>query len=359
MVEFRPKLDPANELFAAIFEKIILPVLAVPGAAEGAEFPGGAYGRDPAKERARRIGALNAAFDLECELDAPNENIELQCRMRLREILFEGNVVDVGALFDFVDERLRVLDDALSDGKTSGAPNLLLLIDQFEEVFKPKVDPAGCKMIMSLVTAIHTYKPSNLFLIVTMRSEELHRCAEFPGVTEVVNSSLYLVDLIGGRDIDQAIVAPARRVLRSWDLDPGDVETGPYTRQALSELHQVFDSGRELPHKADQLPLMQHLLPLVWDKAIERWQAEPDDAKFQIDLEDCEALPGWHSPNGTLIGTLNERADDVLRGAIAAGVSNGGGLDEGICRAATTRGILLSRPTGRPRQCGSRFRHAR
>ena len=153
-------------------------------------------------------------FNLECEPDASNENIQWQCRTRLRDVLFEGDVIDVGALFDFVEERLRMLDEALSDGATSGAPNLLLLIDQFEEVFKPKVDPAGGKMIMSLITSIHTYRPFNLFLIITMRSEELHRCSEFLGVTEVVNSSMYLVDLIGGRDIEQAIVEPARRVLK-------------------------------------------------------------------------------------------------------------------------------------------------
>ncbi len=235
-------------------------------------------------------------------------------------MLFEGDVIDVGALFDFVDERLRMLDEALSDGASSGAPNLLLLVDQFEEVFKPKVEPAGCKMVMSLITSIHTYRPFNLFLIITMRSEELHRCSEFLGVTEVVNSSMYLVDLIGGRDIEQAIVEPARRVLKSWDLDPGDPETGPYTRRALSQLHQVFDDGREaLPHPADQLPLMQHLLPLVWDKAIERWEEKAGQATFQIDLEDFEALPGWNSAAGPLIGTLNERADDVLRRAIALG----------------------------------------
>ena len=325
VVEFRPKLDPVNELFDAIFNQIILPALTVPPVASEVESSSGGHGRDLAKERARRISAVNAAFNLECALDASNENIQWQCRTRLRDVLFEGNVIDVGALFDFVEERLRLLDEALSDGATSGAPNLLLLIDQFEEVFKPKVDPAGGKMIMSLITSIHTYRPFNLFLIITMRSEELHRCSEFLGVTEVVNSSMYLVDLIGGRDIEQAVVEPARRVLKSWDLDSGDPETGPYTRRALSQLHQVFDDGREaLAHPADQLPLMQHLLPLVWDKAIERWEEKAGEATFQIDLEDFEALPGWNSPEGPLIGTLNERANDVLRRAIAAGSRNAG-----------------------------------
>ncbi len=326
VVEFRPKLDPVNEMFDAIFNQVILPALTVPPLSDDGATPDGSHASDFDKERARRIAAINSAFDLACAPDAPNESIQWQCRTRLRDVLFEGDVIDVGALFDFVDERLRMLDEALSEGASSGAPNLLLLIDQFEEIFKPKVDPAGCRMIMSLITSIHTYRPFNLFLIITMRSEELHRCSEFLGVTEVVNSSMYLVDLIGGRDIEQAIVEPARRVLKSWGLDPGDAETGPYTRRALSQLHQVFDDGREvLPHPADQLPLMQHMLPLIWDKAIERWAAKVDDATLQIDLEDFEALPGWRSLELPLIGTLNERANDVLRRAIASGSRVSGG----------------------------------
>ena len=38
---------------------------------------------------------------------------------------------------------------------------------------------------------------------------------------------MYLVDLIGGRDIEQAIREPARRVLESFRPDSGDPETGP------------------------------------------------------------------------------------------------------------------------------------
>ena len=327
VVEFRPKLDPINELFDAMFGQLILPIFATPSAHEGPVAPNAEHARELAKERARRIGALNTALDLDCAPEASDDTVRQQCHTRLRDLLFEGNVLDVGALFDFVDERLRSLDTALAGGATSGAPNLLLLIDQFEEVFKPKVDPVGRDMIMSLINSIHTYKPFNLFLIVTMRSEELHRCSEFLGVTEVVNSSLYLVDLIGGRDIEQAIVGPARRVLKSWDLDSGNTETSPFTQDALSELHRVFDDGREdLPHSADQLPLMQHMLPLVWDQAILRWQGEPDGTPLQIEAKDIHALPGWFSTDGPLIGTLNARADDVLRRAIETGSETGKGL---------------------------------
>src|SRR6478735_2411402 len=110
VVEFRPKLDPVNELFDAIFNQLILPVLTVEPVAGAVETSDGVRGRDPVKERARRISAVNVAFNLECDLDASNESIQWQCRTRLRDMLFEGDVIDVGALFDFVDERLQMLD---------------------------------------------------------------------------------------------------------------------------------------------------------------------------------------------------------------------------------------------------------
>ncbi len=285
---------------------------------------------DAAAERQRRIGALNTAFGLHCDPHAGQAELEQQCRAQLQQLLLEGDVVDIGALFDFVDATLPKLDRALSGGVVSDAPNLMILIDQFEEVFKPKVNAAGRDMVMSLITSVHAYKPFNLFVIVTMRSEELHRCAEFLGLAEVVNKSLYLVDLIGGKDIENAIVGPVRRLLKSWELDPGSPDTGPYTRRALSRLHVIFDDGRELlPHPADQLPLMQHMLPLVWERAVERWLAANDDKPLEIDIRDLELLPGWTAKEGALIGTLNARADNVLGKAVRAGAERSG-LDRNV-----------------------------
>ncbi len=279
VVEFRPRTDPATELFNSILNQIIEPVLATIPRGEGDAGQGAEM-----EERRRRYRALSKAFGVEeYPPETPIDVVRAACRNKLRDDLYEGNVVDIGSLFDFAEEGLAKFDEALSRGMQSSAPNLLLLIDQFEEVFKPAVDPDGRNMIMSLVTSVHSYKPFNLFLIATMRSEELHRCSEFLGVADVVNGSLYLVDLIGGRHIEQAIVGPARRVLRSWDLDAGEPLTGPFTQRALSRLHDVFDeSQKSLPHKADQLPLMQHLLPLVWEQAVNRWQ-RGDSESLKID----------------------------------------------------------------------------
>ncbi|MBB5048049.1 hypothetical protein HNR60_002810 [Rhodopseudomonas rhenobacensis] len=318
VVEFRPKTDPVTELFEALFNQIVAPVLTprptVIEQSNEIESPRAAW--------VQRIAALNSAFGLQCDPDASPEVITDGYRKRLREKLFEGDVIDVGALFDFVDETLQEFDRALSGGMVSAAPNLLILIDQFEEVFKPKVASAGHDTLMSLINSAHTYKPFHLFIVVTMRSEELHRCAEVPGLADVVNRSLYLVDLIGGKDVEHAIVGPARRLMKSWELDAGAPETGPYTRRALSKLHRIFDEARDrLSHPADQLPLMQHMLPLVWDNAVTRWRATTGNGPLEIDLRDLDSLAGWDDAEGALIGTLNARADWVLQEAIKVGTN--------------------------------------
>jgi hypothetical protein len=322
VVEFRPRIDPASELLEALLQQIIEPVLndaAEQLAGDQETVTQHALVEEKAhalaEDRGRRYRALSKAFGIESF--APDVEIGVvrtACRKRLKDVLFEGDVIDIGALFDFAEEGLVELDRVLSDGNRSGDANLLLLIDQFEEVFKPSVSKPGRDMIMSLLTSVHNYKPRNMILIITMRSEELHRCSEFLGVAEVINGSLYLVDLIGGRNIDQAIVGPTRRVLKSWDLPTGHPQRGPFTQRALSKLHSVFDDARTtLPHPADQLPLIQHLLPLIWDKAIERWEKADPSKPLNIDLDVLESVPGWIGREGPLVSCLNAHAEEVLR----------------------------------------------
>jgi hypothetical protein len=90
------------------------------------------------------------------------------------------------ALFEFVEVELDRLDRAASHGLRSGKPSLLLVIDQFEEVFRPEVamdqEKGGCRLLDLLITTCATLAQmrradmqSGLFLAITMRSEELHR----------------------------------------------------------------------------------------------------------------------------------------------------------------------------------------
>src|SRR5262249_16165660 len=150
------------------------------------------------------------------------------------------------ALLDFVEHRLDALDRAATHGLRSGKPSLLLVVDQFEEVFRPEVaadpDDGGNKLLDMLIAtcaklahARSSGKQSGLFIVITMRSEELHRCAEHPAlamelgeaptvhsVADIVNHGMYLLDLLDPahdrEDLREAIVRPARRVFGDWGL---------------------------------------------------------------------------------------------------------------------------------------------
>ena len=99
------------------------------------------------------------------------------------------------ALFTFVDVKLDELDRAATQGLRAGRPNFLLVIDQFEEIFRPEVsadEASGGGELLDLLlnafarlereTSLKADARSGLFIILTMRSEELHRCTEHPSV---------------------------------------------------------------------------------------------------------------------------------------------------------------------------------
>ena len=314
-VEFRPLTNPIAELFEAIFVQIFQPLLNTPSSVAGTGTEG--QPTQTGLEENRRLAAVSAALDIDPALQ-PSEDIEKRCRERLRERLFKGRTIDIGSLFAFAEQTIVVLDEKLAAGPRSGKANLLILIDQFEEVFSLPAENRedGQSMVMSLVTGIQAFRPDNLFLIVTMRNEWLHRCSEIPGVAEAMNGSTYLVDLLNDSEIRNIIVEPARSVLRAARLDPGPSSRGPYSLDVLRLLQQAFDDTAAVPDASDRLPLLPHLLQLLWDSA------DPTRPHFSIETRHLEAIPGWEEKAGWklkgLPGCLNARAGQVLKAAVEA-----------------------------------------
>jgi len=324
VVEFRPRTHPAAELFEAIYQQIFQRLLAAPsrqvtGAAESnrEHSPVTASTRTAAARRDRRYEAISTALKIEPPLQ-PGKDAETRCEEHLRKALFSNNEFDVGALFEFADETIVTLDEKLAAAPRSGRANLLLLIDQFEEVFSLPADreKAGLNLVMSLVTSIQTYQPFNLFLIVTMRNEWLHRCSEFPGVAEAMNGSTYLVDLLAGPEVEKVIVQPARSVLRAAGLDAATPRAGPYAAETLSRLRDAFGDESSVAHASDRLPLLQHLLPLVWDQAMHDWAKGSGARPLSVEVRHLEAVPGWRSAH-PLSACLNANAECVLARAVA------------------------------------------
>ncbi|MER8954531.1 AAA family ATPase [Mesorhizobium sp. M0833] len=321
-IEFRPRANPAEELFEAIFSQVFQPLLKAPSVPAGSATKSG--GEDQAAtataigaERLRRLEAVSAALNISPALQ-PGEDVEAPCKEKLRELLFSDQTFDVGSLFEFAEQSIVTLDERLATGPRSGKANLLILIDQFEEVFSLPAETKedGLSMVMALVTSIQAYRPANLFLIVTMRNEWLHRCSEIPGVAEAMNGSTYLVDLIANSEIRNIIVEPARWVLRAANLHPGPPACGPFADETLCQLQAAFDDVAAVEYESDRLPLLQHLLPLLWAEAAAEHDGSVEKAPFSIEPRHLCAVPGWNSKR-KLAGCLNANAGRVLDTAVA------------------------------------------
>jgi hypothetical protein len=304
-IECRPGEAPSEQLLKSISDQIVVPILTSARKAD-------------VNDSNLRYSALAEAFGIEhYPADTKAHVVKKACERELRSRLLRNGVLDVAALFEFAKQTLSKLDLILSRGAQAAPPNLFILIDQFEELFGEKVPLADRKAFVSLIIKVYKGEASPwLHLAVTMRSEELHRCSEHKGLAKVITNSLYLVDLIEADDLESAIVGPAQSVLRAWRLP----YSRPFTPAAISLLKHAYREGERSVFSADQLPLMQHLLPLVWDRAIERWNDGAGSDSLTIDVRDIQAVPGWTDREGALKGCLRAHADRIWQQAVRTGV---------------------------------------
>ena len=206
--------------------------------------------------------------------------------------------------------RLRVLIDASEDGLATAAreagleedENFLLLVDQFEEIFRYRADhedPERTRLIEVLL-AVANNKPSGIHIITTMRSEYLGDCSRFKGLAETLNETHYLLPGMTEDELRQAIVEPA-------EIKDGHIE------EALVERLIEDIRGQE-----DQLPILQHTLLWMWIQEEERQQQErpADDAAIRLGLADYEQLEaGRHGVKAENVkNALSRHGNRILEG---------------------------------------------
>ncbi len=129
--------------------------------------------------------------------------------------------------------------------------NLLLLVDQFEEIFRYR-DEGGRDEVDAFVARLLqavAQQEVPLYVVITMRSDFLGHCAPLKGLTEAINRSQYLTPGLTREQCRKAIELPAR-------LFGGEIE--PVLVNRL-----LNDLGDDL----DQLPILQHALLRLWTVA--------------------------------------------------------------------------------------------
>jgi hypothetical protein len=340
--EFRPRLNPMRELALALAE-LVQRKFSEQGAEIPVEIEPGIVGTENTTHEAvlTRVQArllLGREGDERAEISS--KPIE---RSRRAEMLCDG-------LFDFVDNELDQRDRVAARGYRSGRPSLLLVIDQFEEVFRPEVpitEVGGRQDVLDMIIAAcaridvqplaSREEQSGLFIAITMRSEELHRCAEHPslgitrdGVTQqhsladLVNRSGYLLDLLDPeqdrQELTDAIVQPARHVFEDWGL-PIDRSNAhaPFEPNVVGWLLDgAAELSQALEHRADQLPLLQHALQTMWHRAVEEWESAPADGAPPLICRRHLNTGGMDGGNlsADLVACLDTRADEASERAI-------------------------------------------
>lgn len=146
------------------------------------------------------------------------------------------------------------LVDAVAQMGLKKGENLLLIIDQFEELFRFKENRDNTlttvneteAFIKLLVNAVHQRKLP-IYVVITMRSDFIGECSHFQELTSLINESNFLVPQMTREDFSQAILGPV--AVAQEEIDP--------------QLHQQILNS--IVEGTDQLPVLQHSMMRTWE----------------------------------------------------------------------------------------------
>jgi len=168
--------------------------------------------------------------------------------------------------------------------------NLLVVVDQFEELFRYRQSEAGAQECANRVTAAaaafvnllleaRAQSTHPIYIVLTMRSDFLGDCSQFPGLAEAINAGQYLVPRLNRDERREAISGP---------VAVGGAEISPVLLTRL-----VNDVG----DNPDQLSILQHALNRTWA----RWR-NGGLGQGPLDLRHYEAI-------GTMARALDQHAE--------------------------------------------------
>lgn len=169
----------------------------------------------------------------------------------------------------------NALVDYVRKSSELNSHSLLIIVDQFEELFRfkqyEKVENSGVESFLFVGQLLEAIKQREvpLFISITMRSDFLNECTEFPGLTEAINEGQYLIPRMTASERKSAVISP---------LGVAGAAISPKLIERL--MGDVSDNPNELP-------VLQHALMRTWDYWLSnKIEDEP------IDVTHYEAIGG-------------------------------------------------------------------
>src|SRR6185295_17996349 len=165
--------------------------------------------------------------------------------------------------------------------------NLLILVDQFEELFtfmdNSNLQGAQAEARAFVKLLLEVLRPEHedlsVCIALTMRSDFLGNCALIPKLAEAINNGLYLLPQMEREQLRDAIKGPV------------DLAGGKVSERLIDTLIN------DLQEDNDQLPILQHAMMRLWDQ----WSLQGGE---KIDFDHYRQI-------GELSATLCRHADEV------------------------------------------------
>jgi WD40 repeat protein len=198
--------------------------------------------------------------------------------------------------------------------------NLLVLADQFEEIFRVDqgddlraLENDKAAFVKLLLEAARQHETA-IYVVLTMRSDYLGDCAQFHDLPEAINEGQHLIPRLTREQRREAITGP---------IAVGGALVTPRLINLL--LNDVGDNP-------DQLPILQHALMRTW----EEWKVKRSDhaAKHvgeRIDL--C-----CYEVTGGMSAALSDHADEAYQDISRAMGERGERITETMFKALTEKG---------------------
>ncbi|MBI5219888.1 MAG: hypothetical protein HY958_13255, partial [Bacteroidia bacterium] len=199
----------------------------------------------------------------------------------------------------YLDEKSKEyegIDEKEQRKARNKASNLLLIVDQFEELFSTREDynrgqlSQQAKNFVNLLVETNNLALKNdipIYIICTMRSDFIGLCAEFSGLPELIGNSHYFIPRLKRKEIFYVIEEPS--ILSGNRISVRLVE------QLLYDLK----AGMNV------LPVLQHALFRIWKMALDDGAEQMDlihyakiggKAAEELPEEDREKYEKWYAP---------------------------------------------------------------
>ena len=194
--------------------------------------------------------------------------------------------VDLAIIETILRSSSNGLSAVFEQSQLADNENLLLVVDQFEELFRyhpssGERDAEGALAFVKLLLRAAADTAIRVYVVLTMRSDFIGSCAEFPELPRAISDGQFLVPRLSRSELRRAITGPVA-------VAGGEIAS----RLVVRLLNEAGDDP-------DQLPVLQHALMRTWAY----WREHHTGAE-PLDFEHYEAI-------GTMSSALSKHAEEA------------------------------------------------